>query len=288
MRVPGAAIVCAHARVGRVPQPPPSPQRWRGRGPCITPGTTTPRLTPPPRRGSEPMFADAAALVLARAHLERYRSQSNPVDLATARDTLAAIRPEALSSRDQIDLLIGLGQTLYLGDAFGAGGRLFRHGARARIDAVAPRPAAAARLVGDGPRSRGADAPARSPRAAVRPAGGPHERRTADRAGQPRSPTTGSWPRRGAKAISIARGTPPSPPGSGPRWLPRPRRRCGRMSTGSSCRRSFSSAHAPVPRGSRPKRLHRFAPSGTRQAELEIEAGGRRAEGLRAVSGLRD
>jgi hypothetical protein len=73
----------------------------------------------------EPDFADAASLVLARAHLERYRLGSDPVDLSTARDTLAAIRADALSSRDQIDLLIGLGQTLYLGDAFGAAAELF-------------------------------------------------------------------------------------------------------------------------------------------------------------------
>jgi hypothetical protein len=74
---------------------------------------------------AEPMFADAAALVLARAHLERYRSGSNPADLATARDILSVIRPHALSPRDQVDLLIGLGQTLYLGAAFGAAAELF-------------------------------------------------------------------------------------------------------------------------------------------------------------------
>jgi hypothetical protein len=73
----------------------------------------------------EPEFADAAALVFARAHLERYRLGADPADLTTARDTLAAIRSEALSARDQIDLLIGLGQTLYLGDAFGAAAELF-------------------------------------------------------------------------------------------------------------------------------------------------------------------
>ena len=73
----------------------------------------------------DPKFADAAALVFARAHLERFRLGANPADLTTARETLATVRPEALSSRDQIDLLIGLGQTLYLGDAFGAAAELF-------------------------------------------------------------------------------------------------------------------------------------------------------------------
>jgi hypothetical protein len=73
----------------------------------------------------EPQFADAAALVLARAHLERFRKASDPVDLSVARETLATIRSSALSPRDQIDLIIGMGQTLYLGELFGAAAELF-------------------------------------------------------------------------------------------------------------------------------------------------------------------
>jgi hypothetical protein len=73
----------------------------------------------------DPKFADASALVFARAHLERFRLSANAADLTTARETLATVRPEALSSRDQIDLLIGLGETLYLGDSFGAAAELF-------------------------------------------------------------------------------------------------------------------------------------------------------------------
>ncbi len=70
-------------------------------------------------------FGDAAALVLARAHLERYRKSASLADLATARDTLTSIRRAVLTARDQIDLLIGLGQTLYFGEQFGAGAQLF-------------------------------------------------------------------------------------------------------------------------------------------------------------------
>jgi hypothetical protein len=69
--------------------------------------------------------ADAAALVLARAHIERYRLGADPLDLTTARDTLGMIRAGALSPRDQVDLLIGLGQTLYLGGTFGAAAEVF-------------------------------------------------------------------------------------------------------------------------------------------------------------------
>ena len=70
-------------------------------------------------------YADAAALVVARARLERFRSAADPADLSTARDTLATISPAALSVRDQVDLLIGLGQALFLSEAFGAAAELF-------------------------------------------------------------------------------------------------------------------------------------------------------------------
>ena len=69
--------------------------------------------------------ADAAALVLGRAHLERYRKRADATDLAAAREALAAVRPAALSPRDRVDLLVGLGQTLFLGEAFGAAAELF-------------------------------------------------------------------------------------------------------------------------------------------------------------------
>jgi hypothetical protein len=73
----------------------------------------------------EPGFADAAALVLARAQLERFRLGADPMDLAGARETLSGIRAAALPPRDQVDLLIGLGQALYLGEAFGPAAELF-------------------------------------------------------------------------------------------------------------------------------------------------------------------
>ena len=74
---------------------------------------------------TQPGAADAAALVEARAHLERYRRTSDPGDLAAAHDSLNAIHAFALSPRDQVDLLVGQGQSLYLGDLFGAAAELF-------------------------------------------------------------------------------------------------------------------------------------------------------------------
>jgi hypothetical protein len=68
---------------------------------------------------------DTATLVLGRARLERYRLGSDPSDLVGAREALHAVRLNVLSPRDQIDLLIGLGQSLFLGGTYGAALELF-------------------------------------------------------------------------------------------------------------------------------------------------------------------
>lgn len=73
----------------------------------------------------QPEWADASALVIARAHLERYRQTADPSELAAARMALGSVRGDALSPRDQLDLLIGLGQALYLGELFGAAAEMF-------------------------------------------------------------------------------------------------------------------------------------------------------------------
>ena len=73
----------------------------------------------------QPGAADAAALVDARARLERYRQSADPTDLSSARDALSEIRSALLSPRDQVDFLIGLGQSLYFTDLFGAAAELF-------------------------------------------------------------------------------------------------------------------------------------------------------------------
>ena len=70
-------------------------------------------------------WADAAALVLARAHLERYRQGMSVSELGEARGALQAVRSASLNPRDQLDLLIGLGQALYLGEVYGPAAELF-------------------------------------------------------------------------------------------------------------------------------------------------------------------
>ena len=74
---------------------------------------------------SDPASADAASLVMGRSHLERHRVLADVVELTAARNALSAVRPAGLSPRDRLDLLIGLGQALYLGESFGAAAELF-------------------------------------------------------------------------------------------------------------------------------------------------------------------
>jgi hypothetical protein len=75
-----------------------------------------------------PATADAASVVLARAHLERYRERANPDDLAAARIALGTVRVSSLDARDAIDLLMALGEALFFEDDYGAAASLFESG----------------------------------------------------------------------------------------------------------------------------------------------------------------
>src|SRR5262245_18332688 len=70
-------------------------------------------------------WADSAALVMARAHLEHSRQRADAEDLSAARAALSEVRASALTPRDQVDLVIGLGQSLYLSETYGAAAELF-------------------------------------------------------------------------------------------------------------------------------------------------------------------
>jgi hypothetical protein len=81
-----------------------------------------------------PDTADAAAIVLARAHLERYREGADPTDLSTARTVLGSVRTGMLDDRDEVELLLAIGAALFLEDDFGAAAEVFESGlARARV-----------------------------------------------------------------------------------------------------------------------------------------------------------
>jgi len=72
-----------------------------------------------------PGHRDGADLVAARALLERYRSGSEADDLAGARTRLSRIDPQHFGPRERVEYLIGLGETLYFENAFGAAADLF-------------------------------------------------------------------------------------------------------------------------------------------------------------------
>lgn len=77
------------------------------------------------REASVPPHADAARVILGRAHLERYRQSGNRDDLTAARDALRAANAFELQPRDRIELLIGLAEALFLEEAFGASAELY-------------------------------------------------------------------------------------------------------------------------------------------------------------------
>ena len=92
-----------------------------------------------------PAVADAAGLVLARAHLERYRISDDAADLAAARETLASIDTSRLLPDDRRDLTIGFGELLYFDGRFGAAAEMFD----AALGGPEPATAAARELVLD-------------------------------------------------------------------------------------------------------------------------------------------
>lgn len=81
---------------------------------------------------------DAAAVVIGRAHLERFRQGGDAAALELARAALSSARAGALTPREQVELLIGLGQSLYLEGVYGAAAELFDT-ALGRSAVLAPR-----------------------------------------------------------------------------------------------------------------------------------------------------
>jgi len=75
--------------------------------------------------GRDAETADAAAIVLARAHLEQFRLAGDSGDLAAARDALRGVERARLGPRDALDHTIGLAEALYLDGDYGAAAETF-------------------------------------------------------------------------------------------------------------------------------------------------------------------
>ena len=86
---------------------------------------------------TDPESADAAAVVFARAHLERYRTALAEDDLTSARDALKGVTTATLTPHDYGEYLVGLGESLYYEEHFGAAAECFSL-ALGRADDTAP------------------------------------------------------------------------------------------------------------------------------------------------------
>jgi hypothetical protein len=87
---------------------------------------------------ARPELAGAAAVVLGRAHLERYRNASDAADLAAARASLVAVDTARLEPRDRSDLIVGLGELLYFEGHYGAAAEMFSAALGGSAAAAAP------------------------------------------------------------------------------------------------------------------------------------------------------
>lgn len=72
-----------------------------------------------------PVNANGAGLVLGRAYLERFRLSGDRADLVAARDVLRGLKPADLGPQEQAEYLVGLGESLYLEDSYGAAAEIF-------------------------------------------------------------------------------------------------------------------------------------------------------------------
>jgi tetratricopeptide (TPR) repeat protein len=73
----------------------------------------------------DPGSANAANLVLGRSYLERFRQSADRADLVAGREALREVRPSILPPREQAEYLVGLGESLYLQEAYGAAADIF-------------------------------------------------------------------------------------------------------------------------------------------------------------------
>jgi hypothetical protein len=74
----------------------------------------------------KPATASSAALIIARARLERFRQTADPQDLNGARAELLALTPQDLSRQETMEWQIGVGEALFLENHAGAAAEWFK------------------------------------------------------------------------------------------------------------------------------------------------------------------
>jgi hypothetical protein len=74
---------------------------------------------------ARPAAEASATLIAARARLERFRQNSDPQDLGSARTALVSLNPRSLAPQEIIEWQIGLGTTLFLENQPGPAAEMF-------------------------------------------------------------------------------------------------------------------------------------------------------------------
>jgi tetratricopeptide (TPR) repeat protein len=72
-----------------------------------------------------PATMEAGRLVLGRIHLERFRRTAESVDLTQAREALKSVNAQVLEPRERAELIVGIGECLFLEDRFGMAAETF-------------------------------------------------------------------------------------------------------------------------------------------------------------------
>jgi hypothetical protein len=72
-----------------------------------------------------PARADSADLIASRSYLERFRTTAEPLDLTKARERLRRIDPRRFGPQEQVEFMVGLGETLFFEESFGAAAEVF-------------------------------------------------------------------------------------------------------------------------------------------------------------------
>jgi hypothetical protein len=80
----------------------------------------------------KPAAVSSATLIIARARLERFRTMSQPEDLATARAELVSLDPHSLSPQEAIEWLVGVARRCSRESTWARGRNLHGSPVRAR------------------------------------------------------------------------------------------------------------------------------------------------------------
>lgn len=73
----------------------------------------------------QPATANSARVLVGRIALERFRRSPSEGSLADARKAFRDVDPSALDARERLELTLGLAETLFLDDRFGAAAEMF-------------------------------------------------------------------------------------------------------------------------------------------------------------------